>query len=114
MSEKVRRLSTLFLALALAVGLMTHGIQTSDMAVKMATAATSDMPMPGGCSGCIGDDDGMLAACFALCSGVAAVLPSVPAVDAAVLVSPPATRAVAEASHHGPPDPYPPRPIILG
>lgn len=113
MSEKVRRLSALFLALALAVGLMAHGIQASDMAVKMSTAAASNMPMPSGCDGCNGDH-GVPTACFAQCGGLAAVLPLVTTGVATISQSAPAVQTVPVAGHHGPPDPYPPRPTILG
>lgn len=113
MSEKVRRLSALCLALAFSVGLMAHGVQTSDMTVKMTAAAASDMPMPSGCSDCDGDH-GVTAACFALCGGLLAVLPLVPTVVAAVSLSTPAVQGIPVAGHYGPPDPYPPRPTILG
>ena len=114
MPEKVRHLSALFLALALVVGGVTHGVHASDMAVKMATAPASEMPMPSGCNGCSDDNHGMPLACFAFCGGVVAVLPVVPTVAAAVSVCPPAASALSIAGHHGPPDPYPPRPTILG
>jgi len=116
MCEKVRRLSALFLALALIMAGVGQGVQASDMAAKMmATTAASDMSMPGGCGGCSGDDQGMPMACFAVCVGsVFAILPATPAIAAAGLVSPPARPIVVIAGHHGPPDPYPPRPTILG
>jgi len=110
---KVRRILALLLALTLVVSGAMHSVQAADMTVKM-TAATGDLPMPGGCNGCNGDDHSMTpAACFALCGGVTAVLPSVPLVAAATLVSSPAAQAASVAGLHGPPDPYPPRPTIL-
>ncbi|MGH6701841.1 MAG: hypothetical protein ACRECG_00295 [Bradyrhizobium sp.] len=84
------------------------------MATKMTTAAANDLPMPGGCSGCSGDDQGMSMACFAVCGSVAvAILPVAPAIAAVGLVSPSTPPVAAIAGHHGPPDPYPPRPTIL-
>ena len=109
--KKARCISALLLVLALVVGSVTQGVQASDMALKMATA-TMDMPMPGGCNGCSGDDPGMLAACSAVC-GIAAVLPLVPTVAGAISVAPPAARAISVAGLHGPPDPYPPKSSIL-
>ncbi len=119
MSEKVRRLLGLFLALALVVAGPAHGVQASDMAVKMSTAnSTSDMPMPGGCSGCSGcsgGDDGMPMVCFAVCgSTITGILPSAPLVVPIGSVSPTLPIVIAIAGHHGPPDPYPPRPTSLG
>lgn len=114
MSQTVRRLYALFLALALVVTGAAQGVQASDMAVKMAATSTSDMPMPGGCSGCSGDD-GMPMACFAVCgSTMSAILPSAPLVAPSVLASPTALFITAVVGHHGPPDPYPPRPTSLG
>jgi hypothetical protein len=113
MSEKIRRLSVVLLALALAAGLVTHGVRASDSGVKMAVAAVSDMPMPGECDGCGDDQKAMAAACSAFCGGVVA-LPSMGAAFAAVpaetlgsFVGPnPTARTVS-------PDPYPPRPAVL-
>lgn len=116
MQETDRQLIAVFLSLALMVGSGLQVVQASDMAAKMttATATMDDMPMPGGCSGCSGDDQGMPMACFAVCgSTVVAILPSVPAIAAVVLVSPSTPPIASIAGHHGPPDPYPPRPTIL-
>lgn len=115
MSGKIRRLIALFLALALVVAGTAQVVQGSDMAVKMSAApAVSDMPMPGSCGGCSGDD-GMPKACFAVCaSAMTAILPSTPLVPSITLVSPIVPLATVIAGHQGPPDPYPPRPISLG
>jgi hypothetical protein len=112
MSEKVRRISAVLLALALAVGLVTHGVRASDIGVKMALAAATDMPMPGKCDGC-GDDQKAMAACSAYCGSVVA-LPAMEAVFDAV----PAgifghVAAPSPTGHTIPPDPYPPRPAVL-
>lgn len=113
MSQKLRHLYVLFLALTLVVAGVAQGVQASDMAVKMSAASTSDMPMPGGCSGC--SDDGTPMACVAVCgSTVAAILPSAATITPGVLISTPAPFVASIVDHHGPPDPYPPRPIIHG
>lgn len=116
MSEKVRRLIALFLALTLVVAGTTQLVQASDMAIKMsASTSMGDMPMPGGCDGCSGGDDGMTMACFAVCGNTtAAILPFAPAVASIGFVSPTASFVTAVAGHHRPPDPYPPRPTRLG
>lgn len=116
MSEKARHLIAVLLALALVVAGTAQLVQASDMAMKMSAGTSiSDMPMPGGCGGCSGGDDGMTMACFAVCGNtMTAILPSAPAVVSIVFVSPIAPFVTAIAGHHGPPDPYPPRPTSLG
>lgn len=115
MSEKVRNLIVLFLALTLVIAGAVQVVQASDMAVKMSAAtSTSDMPMTGGCSGC-SDDGGTPMACFAICgSTMAAILPSAPFVASVALVSPTAPFVTTVVDHRGPPDPSPPRPTSLG
>jgi hypothetical protein len=120
LSLKIRRISALLVALVLAVGLVTHGFAGPDMVVKSAVTAavdmpmSADMPMSGKCDGCAGDEKGVApAACSAFCSAVIAV-PSVAAVFDAVPIDTlvPSAGAVVT-GHSDPPDPYPPRPIIL-
>jgi hypothetical protein len=113
--ERIRRISALVLALALAAGLATHGIGGSDVGFKSAVAAAaSDVPMSGKSDGC-GDDhqNGMAAACAAFCSSVvalpvAAVLQHLNAID---ILRPSAGQDAT--GQVGPPDPYPPRPISM-
>lgn len=114
MLEKVRRRIALFLALTMVVAGAAQIVQASDMAVKMSVAASAgDMPMTGGCSGC-SDDDGTSMACVAICgSAMAAILPTAPFVAPVALVPPTAAFGITVAGHHGPPDPYPPRPASL-
>jgi len=117
--ERIRRISAVVLALALATGLAAHGIGGSDMGFKsgMAAAASdmpaSDMPMSGKCDGCGDDQNGMAAACAAFCSSVvvlpiAAILQQLSAID---ILRPSAGQDAT--GHVGPPDPYPPRPISM-
>jgi hypothetical protein len=112
MSLTVRRLLGLLLALTLVVGGAVQNVQSADMAIKMAVA--SDMPMPGGCSGCNGDDDGMPMACSAICgSPVAAIVPLAPVLSASSLPVPALAFADLQIGQRGPPDPYPPRPSSM-
>lgn len=114
MLERLRRLIGLFLALTLVIAGAAQSAQASDMAAKMSAASTGDMPTPGGCNGC-SDEDGMPMACSAVCgSSVAAILPAGPTVALAVSASPPTPFITSGVDHHGPPDPYPPRPTSLG
>jgi hypothetical protein len=118
--ERIRRALTVLMALVLAVGLAAHGLGGSDMIVKSAIAAASDMPMSsdgpmqGKCSGCASEEKGIaLTACSAFCGAViamplvAAVLDAVPA----EILNP--TAGPDAIGHTLPPDPYPPRTTIL-
>lgn len=117
-SETTRRLVAIVLSVALATGMAVRSVQAiaMELAAPAATAAAttdSDMPMSGTCSGCAGDENAMTATCSVLCSGVV-VLPPVAVVFqsvAAATVAPGA--APAATGHTAPPDPYPPRPIVL-
>ena len=110
--EKIRRISALVLAFALAVGLAAHGMAGPDTGLKpvMAVAAT-DMPMSGKCDGCGDDQKGMLTACTAYCSSMVAL--PVTAVVLDVIASDVLRPSVGPAAigYVAPPDPYPPRPI---
>jgi hypothetical protein len=112
--DRIRRISILSAALVLAAGLVAHGFAGQEMVVKSAMTAAGDMPMPGKCDGCAGDEKGVApAACSAFCGAVIAV-PSVADVSDAVpsdTLGPSAGATVT--GHADPPDPYPPRPTIL-
>ena len=114
MSEKLRRISAILIALALGVGLLAHGVGASNMGVKMALAAANDMPATDKCDGCGSGDDGMsLGACSAYCSTFTA-LPSAAAVFDMLPMEIRGHTAVPIAMGWGiPPDPYPPKPTIL-
>ncbi len=114
MSEKVRRVMTLLLAITFIVGLAPHGLRAADADVKMVMAAATDMPMSGECDGCGDDQKAMTAAaCSAYCGSFAA-LPLI-----GTLFEPSSAETVGDlpgptsAGHTIPPDPYPPRPAIL-
>jgi hypothetical protein len=118
--ERIRRASTVLMALVLATGLAAHGLGGPDMIIKSAVAAASDMPMSsdgpmqGKCNGCAGDEKGIApAACSAFCGAVIAVSMAATALDAvpAEILRPMAgTDVIGRAD---PPDPYPPRPTFL-
>ena len=114
---KIRRISAALMAIVLAIGLSTHGLGGPNMITTSAMALASDMPMsgdlPGKCDGCAGDEKGLAPAlCSAFCgtvmpSPVMTVLYVVPA----EILTPAAERiAIGRAE---PPDPYPPRSIVL-
>ena len=114
--DKIRRLSTLLMAVVLAVGLITHGFGGPNIVAKSAMGAAHDMPMmpmSGKCDGCAGDEKGVMpTACDAFCGAVitmplAVILDAVPA----EILNP--TAGPDAIGHTLPPDPYPPRTTIL-
>ena len=110
-----RHLVSLLVALMLALGAGAHGAQAASTGGKMEASAPMAMPAFGSCQDCGGDDERGMAmdACFALCAGTIA-LPTgfVAAVDP-VAERLTATVAAAGIGHFGPPDPFPPRSIVL-
>ena len=114
---KIRRISAVLMAIVLTIGLSTHGLGGPNMITNSAEALASDMPtsgdMPGKCDGCAGDEKGLApAVCSAFCGTVIALPVAVVffAVPAEILTPAGERIAVGRAE---PPDPYPPRPIVL-
>lgn len=115
MRSFVRRLLVLLLSAALVTGLTVRSAEAGTIEMAAAAIAT-DMPMHGKCDGCAGSDKAMApAACSAYCAGLTAL----PAMMLAVLhpvadstVTPAVELAATE--HIAAPEPYPPRPTILG
>ena len=119
LAEKIRRLFALLLAPVLVVGLVTHsvpvgnlGMKATEMPTAMSMNAATDMPSK--CDGCAGDEKSIMpAACSAFCGSVVAS-PLMPAVFDAVPIAtlwPPVGTVATGLT--GPPDPYPPRPVVL-
>ena len=116
--EIARRVLVIVLSVALATGVAVRSVQAlaMDVAAPAATAAATpdtDMPMSGKCSGCAGDEKAMAAACSALCSGAVAVLPPVVAFGPVSVETLGPSATPTATGHAFPPDPYPPRPIVL-
>jgi len=113
-SAKIRRISAVLLALAFAVGAVTHGVANPQTMLKGAmAAAASNMSMSGDCDGCGDNSKDMAAACAVFCSS-AVVSPAATVVVGVVLVGilrPPVVPVAI--GHITPPDPYPPRPASL-
>jgi hypothetical protein len=115
--RKIRRISAALMAIVLAVGLWTHGLGGPDVIIKSAMAVANDMPMsgdmPGKCDGCAGDEKGVATAvCSAFCgafiaSSAVVIFAPIPA----DILTPPAERIAV--GRTDPPDPYPPRPVVL-
>lgn len=110
---KLRRLTDLLLIVALAAGLVVHGVQAANMAAKMSMVAASTMPMSGECDGCCDDGCISLGGCSLICRTVLALH-----VVSPVFQLLPATLGEfgaipARVGWNALPDPYPPRPTIL-
>jgi hypothetical protein len=124
LSERTRRVLAWPLALALAVGLVVHPLLyavdtgakagTGAMDMSMAMGMSADMPMPNKCDGCAGDEKAtMPAACAAFCGSIIA-LPLAPVViDPIAIATLRPTGEAAASGHTAPPDPYPPKPVVL-
>jgi hypothetical protein len=121
--ERIRRLLAWPLALVLAVGLVVHPLYGVDRGAKAGTGAmdmsmsmgmSADMPMPNECDGCAGDEKAtMPAACAAFCAGMVA-LPLAPVViDPVAIATLWSVGEGAVTGHTTPPDPYPPKPVVL-
>jgi hypothetical protein len=116
--EIAPRLFVIVLSVALATGLVVRSVPSiaMDITASAATAAATtdtDMPMSGKCNGCAGDENAMAACCSALCTSVVAVLPAVVAFGPVAVEAIGPSAAPATVGHTVPPDPYPPRPIVL-
>ena len=116
-SGKIGRILAALMAVILAIGLSTHGLSGPNMITNSTMALASDMPMsgdmPGKCDGCAGDEKGLApAACSAFCGTVIALPVAVVffAVPAETLT--PTSERIAF-GRADPPDPYPPRSIVL-
>jgi hypothetical protein len=124
----LRSLAHFMLAMTVALGLATQGVRASGMAAKASkhTEAIADMAMVGttatpmcdkcdGCKngGCKGDRCISSGACAACCCS----LPALPAVGALLPIplceAPTQTSETSGSGWANPPDPHPPRTIIL-
>ncbi len=111
----LRRLLNLLLVVALAAGLVSHGVQAADMAAKMSMDAGSTMPMSGKCDGCGGEGkDCMSPGTCSLICGTVFALPATSPVFHVLPAAPGEFAAIpAGVGWNSPPDPYPPRSTIL-
>ena len=120
LSRKIRQIPALLAALVLAAGLVAHGFAGPDMVVKSSMTDASDMPMSndmpmsGKCDGCAGNEKGVApAACSAFCSAVIGWPLVIAAFDAVPMDTLDLADGPIVTGHADPPEPYPPKPIIL-
>jgi hypothetical protein len=112
MARTLRHICAALLVLAFALGTVTQAVQAGDMAVKLATAASSDKPMPSGCNAC-GDDDMGNMACGVVCAVPTAVMPDKAAVSDLQSVVITDFEDEFGVGRTGPPDPFPPKHSLL-
>ena len=111
MIELLRRSLAVVLSVALAIGLVVHSAHAGDMGVKAMAPMTADMPTPGKCDDCCGDQkSGVPVLCSAYCSTVVAMpIPTIAFTPMPGRVLPHAIELTI-AGYGEPPEPYPPRP----
>lgn len=105
----LRRILAVLFVVAFGLGAVLHGVQASDMTLKMAPMTAADGLAPSGCDKCGGDDDMAAKTCDVMCAGFVAVAP---ADSEAKALLPPILAAVPPSSgagRNGPPEPYPPK-----
>lgn len=116
MRQVVRRFFILVLSLSLTAGAGIQYAAAAGMGAKsagMASVVTTGS-MPDDCSGCPRSDAKMPAnMCVAYCSAVVAILPDIVSPLGASTIWVPVANMKSFAGKTIPPDPYPPRPIIL-
>ena len=102
------------LVLPLQAGMATPMCEAGKSVLAMAMADGAG-PMSSPCDGCAGDEGGGMAmdACFALCAGAIALPPSVSSVVTASNERLTPMVGILALGHAGPPDPYPPRSVVL-
>jgi hypothetical protein len=107
-------MSVILLALAFAVGAVTHGVANPHSMLKATmAAAVSSMSMSGDCDRCGDNSKDMAAACAVFCNSAVASLAATVVVGVVLIgILRPSVAPVA-IGHITPPDPYPPRPVSL-
>jgi hypothetical protein len=111
--DRLARIFAIVLLAVFAAGTIAHGASTTRMSLAMShgTMAGGDM---GDCDGCPPGDDGKASLCGQVCLAPFAAIPAavsieLPLVRAGIAVSP--LKEIV--GRTGPPDPSPPRTIIL-
>lgn len=116
--KKLIRLFAIVLVAVFAAGTAAHMAKASAMSADMATSAISTATMAdanmGHCDGCPRDDDGKSSSCIDFCLASFAAIPATERVEF-LFIAPdlPALPSDEFAGRAVPPDPFPPRSIIL-
>jgi hypothetical protein len=109
-----RRFTALATAMLFSISVAAHGFVVSHPSMEaMDAVAANDMQAPSPDSGCGGDDSGGVM-CFALCAGAVAILPNLATLPVTMVMTQPLLRAERfMAARNSPPDPAPPRSVVL-
>jgi hypothetical protein len=109
-----RRFTACVTAILFSVSVAAHGFAASHANMKsMDVMAASDTQPSTPDSGCGGNDGGGMA-CFALCAGALGILPESATLPVTIAMPQPLLRAERfMASRDSPPEPAPPRTIVL-
>jgi hypothetical protein len=109
-----RRFTALATAMLFGISVAAHGLAASHSNMKaMDAVAANDMQSPIPDSGCGGNDDGGMA-CFALCASAVAILPASVALPVTMATTQPLSHAEQFMASRGiPPEPAPPRSVVL-
>jgi hypothetical protein len=109
-----RRFTACVTAMLFGISVAAHGFAASDANMKaMDAMATSDTQPSTPDSGCGGNDGGGVA-CFALCASAVAILPASIALPMTMAMTQPLSYGEQfMASRGSPPEPAPPRSIVL-
>jgi hypothetical protein len=111
----VRQLFAILLTLSLTLGPAMNAVHASSMGAKMVVTSLGDTHHQGNCKDCPGSNTGMAPGeCTVCCIGVPGVCVPTAVID---VLSAETQRYVTPnllADHRIPPDPYPPRPTVLG
>jgi hypothetical protein len=110
-----RRLTALATAMLFSISVAAHGLAASHAGMKaMDAIMASDTQPSTPDSGCGGNDDGGGVACFALCASAVAILPESATLPVTMAMTQPLSHAEQfMASRDSPPEPAPPRSVIL-
>lgn len=111
--DTARRILVLLVVVALAAAFQLRSVQGFS-AEAQAAIMNADMPAPGKCNGCVGNEKAMTAsACSAYCTTVMTLSFFGVAYDPVFVGIIASTVEVATTGHTTPPDPYPPRPTRM-
>lgn len=117
--RRCRRLFALLSAMLFTLSIVGHGFMLGGMGAKIMTAASAEMAAQDGAMDCdksAGCDDmtGMNLACVAHCASLVAVLSDPTPLPVIAAVREVLSLALTvPAGRNSPPDPYPPKPVVL-
>ncbi|MCA1404297.1 hypothetical protein I6F26_16545 [Ensifer sp. IC3342] len=111
--DRLVRIFAIVLLAVFAMGSVAHAANATGMSLTMSAAAMADEDM-GDCDGCPPGDDGKASLCAQFCLATFIAVPAATELELPILAVDLATLSAEEiAGRTGPPDPPPPRTIVL-